>query len=183
MSRLPYLTKSDLPEEHEELLEVDEEDPDDVLLNVHRAMANNPRLLEAWGDWAWTLYDETGDERIREIAILAVANEVESRYVWHQHVSISIEHGVSPDEILAISQRDFEAFPPAQKAVLEYVTTLVTGSIDNETHDELEEFFTDDVVVAIIFLASEYLQASKVIDAMAVELETPFVGWELERLE
>lgn len=34
-----------------------------------------------------------------------------------------------------------------------------------------------------MFLASEYLQVSKLIDAMAVELETPFVGWELERLE
>ena len=183
MSRLPYLTKSDLPEEHEDLFEVDEEEPDDVLLNAHRAMANNPRLLEAWGEWTWTVYDETGDERIRELAILAVANEVESRYVWHQHVPLSIENGVSPDEILAISQREFEAFVPAEKAVLEYVTTFVTGSIDDETHDGLKEFFTDDVVVAIIFLASEYLQMSKVIDAMAVDLETGFVGWELERLE
>lgn len=183
MSRLPYLTKTDLPEEHEELFEVDEENPDDVLLNVHRVMANNPRLLEAWGEWMWTLYDETGDTRIRELVILAVAYEVESRYVWHQHVALSMENDVSREEILAVSQREFEVFTPAEKAVLEYATTLVTGSLDDETHDGLREFFTDDVVVAIILLASEYLQMSKAIDAMAVDLETAFVGWELERLE
>lgn len=37
--------------------------------------------------------------------------------------------------------------------------------------------------VALVFLATEYLQVSTRIDAMAVDLEDAFVGWQVERLD
>lgn len=183
MARVPYLSKEDLPQEYQELFEVDEDDPNDGLVNVLRAMANNPRLLKAWSDWTWTLFDETGDSRLRELVILAVAKEVESRYVWHQHVRPALEAGVSREEILSIDGGDFEAFPPAELAALQYSTSLVAGRIDDGIHAELENFFNQDVIVAIGILASEYLQASTMIDAWAVELEDEFVGWQLQQLD
>lgn len=183
MARLKYVTQDDLPSEYEELFDVDEDDPDDVLINVHRAMANNPRLFEGWDEWAWTLYDEVGNSRIRELAILAVANEVESKYVWHQHVRPALEAGVSREEILSLDNRDIDEFGPQETAVIEYVTALLHDAINDDTHSELAAFFPDDVVVALVFLASEYLQMSKVIDAMAIELEDEFVGWQLQQLD
>lgn len=183
MARLQYLSREDLPDEHRELFDVDEADPDDVILNVHRAMANNPRLLDAWSEWVWALYEEAGDARTRELVILAVARAVRCRYVWHQHVPIALEHGVSRGEIVGIADLDFATFPPAETALLTYTTTLVTGSIDDELHGELDRFFPAHEVVALLFLGSEYMQISWVIDAMAVDLEAEFVGWELEQLD
>lgn len=183
MPRLEYLTRDDVPDEYEELFEVDEDNPDDMLLNVHRAMANNPRLCKAWGEWSWTVYEEVGDSRIRELAILAVAREVGSRYVWHQHVPSGLEAGLSREELQAIHERRYDEFAATERAILEYVSAFLDDSIDDDVHARLASSFSEEVVVALIFLVSEYLQMSKVIESMAIDLETDFVGWQLENLD
>lgn len=182
MARVPLLAQSDLPEEYQDLFEVDEDDPSDILVNIHRAVANNPRILDAWGDWALTLYDEVGDARTRELGILAVARATDSRYVWHQHVSIALEAGVSQSEILAISDQTFDEFTPAETAVLEYVTAVATEEPDDGAHDNLSRHYDDSMVLALVFLAAEYVAASRVINALAVELADEFVGWQLQTL-
>lgn len=183
MARLPYLTRADVSEEHEYLFDVDEDDPDDVLINVHRAMMHNPHIKGAWDDWAWTLYGEIEDSRIRELVILTVARHVESRYVWHQHVHPALAAGISKDEILAVNELDIDGFAAEERAVIDYTIVFLEDSIDDDTHATLASVFPDSVVVALLFLISEYRQMSSVIDALAIELETDFVGWELERLD
>lgn len=182
MARVPLLTRSDLPEEYQDLFEVDEDDPSDIVVNVHRAMANNPRVLDGWVEWALTLYDEVGDARTRELAILAVARATDTRYVWHQHVSVALDEGVLQPEILAISNQSFDDFNPAETAVLEYVTAVATEGTDDESHDELSRHYDDSMVVAFVFLVAEYVAIARVIDALAVELAAPFVGWQLQTL-
>ena len=105
-----------------------------------------------------------------------------SRYVWHQHVPIGLEQGLTREEFLSIATRDFAEFSPAETPVLKYATALVTGSIDDATHSELARFVDEHVLVAIVFLASEYLQVSRLIDALAVDLEDEFTGWQLQQL-
>lgn len=178
MARVPLLSQNDLPEEYQDLLEVDEDDPSDVVANVHRAMANNPRVMDAWVEWVLTLYDEVGDARTRELAILAVARATDSRYVWHQHVSVALDEGVSQPEILAIADQTFEDFTPAETAVLEYATAVATEGND----DELSRHYDDSMVLALVFLAAEYVAIGRVIDALAVELADEFVGWQLQTL-
>lgn len=65
MARVPYLSQDDLPAEYRHLFETDPHDPADVIVRAHRAVANNPTLFAAWGEWARTLYDEMGDARLR----------------------------------------------------------------------------------------------------------------------
>lgn len=183
MARVPLLTQSDLPEEYQDLFGVDEEDPTDIVVNVHRAMANNPRVMDAWVEWARTLYDEVGAARTRELAILAVARATDSWYVWHQHVSVALEEGVSQSEILAISDQAFDEFTPAETAVLEYVTAVATEGPDDRLHDELSRHYDDSMVLALVFLAAEYVAVGRVIDALAVELAAEFVGWQLQHCD
>lgn len=183
MARVPYLRKADLPGEYTEMFEVDEDDSGDNVLRAHRAMANNPRLLQAWDEWARTLYDEVDDARIRELVILAVTREIGSRYIWHQHVQYALEEGVTRGEIVAVADRAYDGFSPQEGAVLEYVTGVVTTGIDDETHDNLVRFVSNATLVAILFLASEYLQGGILLDTLGVELEETIVGWELEGLE
>lgn len=180
MARLPYVARDDLPEEHQDLFEVDEDDPDDVHANIHRVMANDPQLFRAWGEWAWTLYDACEDARARELVILAVARAEDCRYVWHQHVPLAIEWGVSRDETIAISDGNYAAFPAAETALLNYASTLSRDSIDDDTHAELARYFSDREITAFLFLATEYLQISSIIDALEIDLEEEFVGWQLE---
>lgn len=180
MARVPYLTQKDLPDEYQDRFEVDEADPADVVINIHRAMANNPHVLAAWAEWVTRLYEEDGDARTRELAILAVASLVESRYVWQQHVPIALDEGVSPTEILAISNQDYDEFPQREAALLRYVMAFATGAVDEAAHTELSNVFDDRMVITTVFLVTEYVGISKVVDALAVELDGEFVGWELE---
>lgn len=182
MARVPLLAQRDLPQEYQDLFEVDEDDPSDVVENIHRAMGNNPRVLDAWADWALTLFDEVGDARTRELAILAVARATQTRYVWHQHVSIALDSGVAQPEILAISDQTFDDFSPTETAVMEYATAVATGETDDETHDGLSRHYDDSMVLALIFLAAEYVAIGRVITALDVEFADEFVGWQLQTL-
>lgn len=179
MARVPYLTQGDLPDEYQELFDVDESDSADVILNVHRAMVNNPRVFEAWGDWVWALYEELNG-RTRELVILAVASATDCRYMWQQHVPLALEHGISHEEIAMIAEQEFTEFSPPETAVLEYTIALGTDAITDSLHAELSQFFSEQEIVALLFLGSEYYQLSMVMNAIAVDLEAAFVGWQLE---
>ena len=180
MARVPYVTRSELPEEHQHLFDVDGEEPDDTHNHAHQVMANDPQLFTAWSEWAWALYEAVDDARVREFVILAVASALECRYVWQQHVPLAREWGISTDEIVAISAGDHAAFSAAESAVLAFGTALITGSVDDETHRALARHYTDREIVALGPLASEYLQLGTVLAALAVELEEEFVGWDRE---
>lgn len=180
MARVPLVTTADLPAEYQHLFEVDETNPDDITINAHRAMANQPALFDAWSTWAETLYDVVDDERTRELVILAVARSVECKYVWHQHVELAIEWGIRPEEIMAISTGDIDEFAAPEQALLSYVSRLVANTIDDETHATLADHYSSAEIVSIVFLASEYEQISTLIEALSVDLDDAFVGWHLE---
>lgn len=177
MARIPALTRGELPDEHADLFDVDEDNPDDVTLSAHRVWANNPELLEGWDEWAWTLYDAVGDPRLRELAILAVARALECRYVWHQHVSLAEEAGISRDELLALVDGPVSGFSAAEQSVIAYATAIATDSVDDDVHRSLSRHFDAEFIVAIAFLTSEYAQIATMIDALGIELEDSFVGW------
>lgn len=183
MARVDYLTSEELPTEYRHLLDTDEGDPGDAIGNVTRAMANNPRVLDAWGEWAWTLYDEVDDARGRELMILAIAATVGSHYVWHKHVPRALDAGVSRPEIRAIPREKLERFDDDEQAMLAYAIAFATDSVDGEVHDELAAHVGDETMVAIALLVSEYCRLTRLIDALGVELESTFVGWKLEQLE
>lgn len=183
MARLPYQTRDELPPEYQELFDVDAGTGSDSVLNIYRALANNPRLFRSWMLWMDTLWDESANKRIRELAILAVAREIDARYEWHQHVPIALDSGVTRAEILAISDGAFDGFSDAEAAVMVCATAVAGHSPDDETFDELARNFDDGTVLALTLLASEYLRIGAVVDALGIEPREPFVGWQLEGVE
>jgi 4-carboxymuconolactone decarboxylase len=181
MARVPYLTQADLPDEYEQLFETDDQDPADVTLNIHRALANNPALLEAWGQWATTIYEEIGDARHRELVILAVARVSDCPYVWHAHVPLARDSGIDDEEILAIADGEYSEFSGPEQAAISYAVDHVRNSVTDETHAQVAEQFDDSDVITISILASEYARACSIIDALGVEIDDEFVGWNLDR--
>jgi alkylhydroperoxidase family enzyme len=180
MARLPYVTRDALPEEHQDLFDVDQENPDDTHANIHQVLANDPQLFKAWGEWAWALYDACGDARERELVILGIARAEDCRYIWHQHVPIALEQGVARDDIVAIADREYTRFPAREMALLNYVVAIPRDGISDDIHARLERDFSNREITAVLFLATEYLQISRMIGALEVELEEAFVGWRLE---
>lgn len=191
MVRVPYVTREDLPEEDRDLLRSFRADtPEEYrhLLsteerNVYRTLAHVPKSLEQFRAFGRTLREELDlDPRERELVILTTASALRSAYEWHQHVRIGLTEGLSPEEILAISDRDYGAFEDDKRALVEYVDSYVTGTVDDETYDAFAARVDESKVVGIGLLTGIYLVIGRQMDALGVETEEPFVGWDLKNL-
>lgn len=191
VTRVPLVERADLPPEKRPLLDtLDDESPADArdhdlsggTLNVYRSLANDLGLLEAfrrYGTDVWEGSDLTPQER--EIVILATAAAAGSAYEWHQHVRVALDAGVPSAQIRAVSG-DRDALPPERATLAAYTERFVEGSVDDATVDRLRRFFDDATLVGVGQLAGLYLGLARQLDALDVDTEGPFVGWELERL-
>lgn len=191
MVRVPYVTKEDLSEEDRNLLRSFRADtPEEYrhLLsteerNVYRTLAHVPDSLEQFRAFGGTLREELDlDPDERELVILTAASTLRSAYEWHQHVRIGLTEGLSREEILAISDRNYEAFEDYERTLVEYVDSYITGTVDDETYDALAACIDESKIVGIGLLAGMYLVIGRQMDALEVETEEPFVGWDLENL-
>lgn len=191
MARVPYVTREDLPEEDRQLLRsFRAETPEEYqhLLstderNVYRTLAHVPQSLAAFREFGGTLREELDlNSRERELVILTAASELRSAYEWHQHVRIGLAEGLSRDEILAISTGQFDRFDEDERALVEYVADYVTGAVDDETYEAFARTAVDSKIVGVGLLVGMYIVIARQMNALGVETEEPFVGWNLENL-
>jgi alkylhydroperoxidase family enzyme len=141
--------------------------------NLYRALANQPVLLEAWTNFAWTLRGRCRTPRpLRELLILRASQLADSRYIWEDHVRFGKEAGLSDDRIEQLSSwRDSPLFDPRERAALEFTESLVVdGRVEDAVLLELERRFTPDEVVELALTASFYTMAPRVVEALRVPL-------------
>lgn len=176
MPRIPAVTQSELPSEYQYLLD------EDALgeRNIFTTMGNNPAVLKSYMLYGSTVWDECGlSARERELAILAVARELESRYEWEQHVDIGYDAGVTAAEMRAVGAGEVHELDDRVSAVLEYVQAFAVGSVTNNHQTNLAEHFDYDDIVGIGMLASHYVATARFLNGFDVSLEQPtFIGWE-----
>ncbi len=151
--------------------------------HVHRAIANNPAMLRGFRDSNSTVWQESGlSSRERELAILASARASDSRYEWHQHVRHGLSVGLTPEEIRAVARGEDEAFPEEEAALVAYAAAVSGGTVDDETFERFADRYGRETVVGTTMLVGSYAGLARALDAMGVEPEEAFVGWELEDL-
>ncbi|WP_134670219.1 carboxymuconolactone decarboxylase family protein [Halorussus marinus] len=189
MARIPYVDQEDLPPDRQSLLDTlsDEAESSDAhslggeTLNVYRAMGNNADLLAAFQTYGSAVWDESGlSAREREFVILSVAFHADSAYEWHQHVRVALDEGLTVEEIRAVSGGDRERLDEDARTLVAYVGAFVDGTVDDDDHDRLAARYDDETVVGIDLLAGTYLGLARALDALAVETEVEFVGWDLQ---
>lgn len=191
MARVSYVDEEDLPEEYRGLTEAFRS-PEDIdeeyrhlmsgsARNVYRVFAHLPPVLRAFRDLGGALWNEAGfTARQRELVILAVARELDSAYVWHQHVRIALNAGLPREDLLAVEAGDLEGFGDDERALMGYARAYVRGAVDGATHEAARAHFDEATVVGIGLLAAFYATICRSMDALDVDLEEPFAGWRLE---
>lgn len=191
MARISLADPEDIPAEKRALLDSlsDADDPavehdlEGGTLNVYRALGRNLPILEGFREYGSTVWSNSGLEPVeRELVILTTSHRTEMRYEWHQHVRVAIDEGIPPETILAVSTDDTADLEPEQATLVDYVERYVAGSVDDDIHEELASHYDESTIVGITALSGLYLGLAQILDALDVELEAPFVGWELENL-
>lgn len=176
MSRVPSIEAEALPVQHQDLLVSALQGTE---LNIYRAVGNNPDVLYGLRTLLGSLWRDSGlDPEQRELVILAVARETESRYIWHQHVAIARDIGLAEVDIRAIADGDLDGFDRGDQRLIEYALAVVRETVDDACHERLVAIQTPETVVGVATLASSYLMIARLLAALNVETEGPFVGWE-----
>ncbi|UWG46970.1 Alkylhydroperoxidase family enzyme [Halanaeroarchaeum sp. HSR-CO] len=191
MARITLADPADLPPEKRSLLDslsdaddaVVDHDLEGGTLNVYRALGRNLPILEGFRDFGGAVWHGSDLEPVeRELVILATSYHTDMRYEWHQHVRVALDEGISPETILAVSMDRLDELDPEHARLVEYVEHFVAKDVDDETHERLAAHYDEATIVGIGMLSGLYLGLAHVLDALAVDLEAPFVGWELENL-
>ena len=144
--------------------------------NLYRKIANNPTLLEAWTEFAWTLRGECATPRtLRELLILRAAQLARSRYLWDDHVRFGKEAGLTDERIAQLGVwRESPLYDEDERAALAFTDQLVErGGAGDDVLAALESRFTPSEVVELTLTVSFYTMAPRVIEALRVPLMYP----------
>lgn len=183
MSRLPLVTRDDMPEEY--LTFWDALEGAEPVRNLHRTQGNNPALLRASRQFSTRIQQDGGlGQRLNELIILETVRMRGYAYVWHQHVPIALGVGVTRDEILTlVDWRSCPTLSPAEKIALALTDVVAgIGPIPATLTSSAASYFAPAQIVAITMLAGFYTMVTRVGEAVDLQTETPFVGWRLENL-
>lgn len=195
MARISYLDEADVPPEYRDLLTthlelslpdveayetVQDHNVAGGSRNIYRLFAHEPEMLRSHREHLSLLWAEFDvPPRDREIVLLTLARALDAEYEWHHHVPVALDEGLTPDEIRAIGDRSYDAFDSGDRALIEYTERFVAYDVDDRVHDQVAEAYDDGQMLALAVLLGFYVFLAYTVDALDIDLEDPFVGWDL----
>jgi alkylhydroperoxidase family enzyme len=143
-------------------------------LNLYRALANAPAITRAWLEFIWALRDDCDTPRsLRELVILRTAVRHESAYEWHHHAAMAQTAGVDPDRLEAVrSWQASAAFDDSERAALALTDAICDAAVTDEVWRTAADRFTPSELVELVVTAATYVMVPRVLDALAVPIET-----------
>jgi 4-carboxymuconolactone decarboxylase len=147
-------------------------------VNLYRALANNPAMLAAWIEFAWSIRQKPGlPRRLRELMIVHGAALTGCDYELTHHRVMAARSGVSDEELGSLAGwRTSTLFSPAERAGLGFMEAMVEGSVSDPVNAELARHFDAAERVELVLTAGLYCMVPRVIDALRVPLETDGTG-------
>src|SRR5690606_35436230 len=141
-----------------------------------RVLANAPRMLRAWLDFAWPLrLQAQAGRRIRELLILRGAQVSGTRYEWVHHVPMALAAGVTQAQVDALGD-EWAASPlfnEAENAVLRLADEVTHGpGASAASIAALEQQgYSAAEITELTLTASFYVCVSRFLHSMDVPLE------------
>jgi alkylhydroperoxidase family enzyme len=171
MARLPYLDKSDLLPEHQDLLARN--------INLYRLLAHSPRGARSLNTLARFIRDGSRlDPRLRQMAILQVGYITRSAYEFSHHIKISREFSVSDDDVRAIADETAgraTGLEPLAKAVLRAAREMTVDlGISDETFDALRAGLDSERLTDLFMTIAFYNGLVRLMAAMRIDVEDEY---------
>jgi alkylhydroperoxidase family enzyme len=154
-------------------------DPPDIF----RALANVPGLMTAHRALPQALRGrENCPPRLRELAVLRLAQLVGSGYEWSHHRPMALDAGVTSDQAAALAGwRESAVFGPAERLVLAAAEAVHEMAVTDELFGDLEAGLGRAGAMELIVVLSQYEAVARIIQALGVEVEAshrqPLVDW------
>jgi alkylhydroperoxidase family enzyme len=171
MARLPYLDKSDLLPEHQDLLARN--------INLYRLLAHSPRAARSLNTMARFIRDGSRlDPRLRQMAILQVGYVTRSAYEYSHHIRISRDFDVSDDDIRAIAEETAgqpTTLEPLAKAVLRAARDMTRElAVADDTFAVLRQGLDDERLTDLLITIAYYNGLVRLMAAMQIDVEDEY---------
>jgi alkylhydroperoxidase family enzyme len=171
MARLPYLDKSDLASEHQDLLARN--------INLFRLMVHSPGGARAFsGLGQYIRFGSKLDPRLREMAILQVGYLTRSVYEYTHHIKIGRDFGVSDDDIRAIAAETAgkpTVLDALTKAVLRAAREMTEGlTASEETFAELRKALDAERLTDLVLIIAFYNAVVRFLGTMQIDNEPQY---------
>jgi alkylhydroperoxidase family enzyme len=145
-------------------------------LNIFRVMAHSPKLMRNWLRMATPLLRDglLLTPRLREIAILRVAQNAHSEYEFGQHIPIArATAGMTDEEFGALkSYEDAACFSDLERALIRYVDAVSHFEPDAGDHArELRRWLSDRELLELSFVIGHWTMVACVLVPLEVELD------------
>lgn len=171
MARIPYPSAKSLVDEPMLDLVADQ---GMSVRNSTRLFAHNPGLLTSYRRFGNELRRQIRlDKRDQELLLLVVAAELNSPYMWYNHVDEGISRGlgVTQDEIEAIEAGDLDSFGGRDRALLQYARRMANNAVDDPTHERLTAHVDAPVVVDVAITVGYFVLVATVYNALDIDTE------------
>jgi 4-carboxymuconolactone decarboxylase len=144
------------------------------VLNLHRALANQPAALRAFMVMSRHVRDESAlPPPLRELAILATAYALDAPYEKFHHVPAARRAGVREEQIASFPEWvASDAFDPLERAVLAYADQVArTRSVDDAVWQILQRQLSRPQLVDLALTVGWYHLCAAVLGPLQIETE------------
>ena len=171
MARLPYLEKSDLAPENQDLLARE--------INLAKILAHSPGGARSFvGIGHWIRDTSNLDPRLRELAILTVGYLTEAEYEYSHHIKIGRDFGLSDDDIRAIADGTDGAatgIDPTAQLVLSAAREMTLElAIGEATFRQLHERLGEEGILDLTLVISFYNGVVRLLKTLEVDVEPEY---------
>ena len=172
MPRLPEVTdRNALPEDKRHIHDYLAETRGAVRLPFS-AVLNNPELTYRIAHLgSYIRFDSTIPDKIRELAILASAREVDARFEWAGHARLAAELGVTDEQLDAIANRRApEGFNEEEALPIRLAQELLRNhALSDEIFNQAKSRYLDAGVIELISTVGYYSLMGCLLNGLQIE--------------
>lgn len=171
MARLPYLEKSELKPEDQDLLKRE--------ITLFKCMVNSPNAARAFqGLGGFIRHKSRLDGRLREIAILAVGWITQAPYEWSHHVKIGQDFGVSErdiSDVIAECNGKESGLEPVAKLIVKAAREMTNDlAVSDSTFAELKKSFDNERLTDLVITMAFYNAVVRFLGTMRIDVEPDY---------
>ena len=170
-SRVPYLTREDLPPEAQGAWDRVENGRGKVYPN-YQQMLNSPELAArvcAVGDYI--LQEAKIPKAERQISVLTVARELNCQYEWSVHEPMALAAGVRPDAIEALRHRQYAKLTTRERTFADFSREVLKNDVSAPTWNAIENILGRQATVDFVINVGFYALICYCMDAFKQDLD------------
>ena len=170
MARISYVEEKDHPELAADIAKI--KGARGGLINIYKLLLHSPTVTMTWFEHIGAIRWKTKlTPRLREIAIVRVAQAAKYAYALNQHVPrIAVPDGVSVEECEALKDwRASKFFSEPERAALAYVDAMIARpEVPDDVFNAMRRHYNEREVVELVATIAAYNMVSRFLEALDI---------------